>query len=237
MESQTQPFYGRLRLRDRCLSLVSAAMLAALGVVAGFTSFIFAEPIYSLVAAEWAGLGEFLRSYAVQPGMGVVALGYVWWSDDYNPLDRVRMPSSKESGWIAVGIIGNEIGIRALTPLLSLIGITHGGHSGEIPRWRVFVDQPELIVPGLVIMFVIMAPMEELLYRGVVHETLTGAIGSRGRVVVSGLLFGGIHLFLSAGVVSMITTTMFGFILGASYERTSNLTVPIMIHAGYWMLI
>lgn len=212
-------------------------MLAAVSVITGFTSFILVKPVYALIGAGWAGLGEFLRSYAIQPGMGLVALGYVWWSDDYNPLDWVRIPSIKESGWIAFGIIGYEVGVRAITPLLSLIGLSHGGHSGEIATWRAFLDHPELIVPGLAIMFVIMAPMEELLYRGVIHETLTGAIGSRGRVVVSGLLFGGIHLFLSAGVVSVITTVMFGFILGASYERTSNLTVPIMIHAGYWMLI
>lgn len=147
------------------------------------------------------------------------------------------MPSVKEGGWIAFGIIGYEVGVRAITPLLSLVGLSHGGHSGEVATWRVFLDQPELIVPGLTIMFVLMTPMEELLYRGVIHETLTGALGSRGRVLVSGLLFGGIHLFLSSGVVSVITTAIFGFLLGASYERTSNLAVPIMIHAGYWMLI
>jgi hypothetical protein len=78
--------------------------------------------------------------------------------------------------------------------------------------------------------------MEEILYRGVVHDTLEPAIGSPGRVLVGGLLFGGMHLFLSGGVVSLLLTSIFGFLVAGGYERTKNLTVPIMAHAGHWLM-
>jgi hypothetical protein len=85
-------------------------------------------------------------------------------------------------------------------------------------------------------MFAVMAPMEEILYRGVVHDALEPAIGSLGRVLVGGLLFGGMHLFLSGGIVSLLLTSILGVLAAGSYEQTQNLTVPIMAHAGHWLM-
>jgi membrane protease YdiL (CAAX protease family) len=78
--------------------------------------------------------------------------------------------------------------------------------------------------------------MEEFLYRGVVHDVLEPVLGPLGRVLVGALLFGGMHVFLSGGVVSLLFTSIFGAILGAAYERTENLAVPIIAHAGHWLL-
>jgi membrane protease YdiL (CAAX protease family) len=55
-------------------------------------------------------------------------------------------------------------------------------------------------------------------------------------VVIGGVLFGAVHLLLSGGLTSMVFATTFGFILAAGYERTENLTVPIIAHAGYWLV-
>ncbi|ELZ39698.1 hypothetical protein C463_16681 [Halorubrum californiense DSM 19288] len=236
MAGQTQPFHRQLQIRTRCQSFASATILAAFGVIAGFISFILVDPVYAFIWSEWASLGNLLGGYGVQPGMGVVALAYIWWKDDYNPLDRIRTPTTEGIGWIVFGVLGYEIAVRGVTRLLPIFGLTHEGHNGEAATWQILVEQPELIIPGLVIMFVIMAPLEELLYRGVIHETLTGALGSRGRVLVSALLFGGIHVFLSGGFVSLLFTSIFGLILGAAYERTENLAVPILTHAGFWLV-
>jgi membrane protease YdiL (CAAX protease family) len=212
-----------------------AVALAALGVVAAFASVVVADPVFSIIGAEWTLLGELLDNFIVQPGFGLVAACYVWWRDDYDPLDRIQTPSLEGVAWIGLTPIGYEMAVRAVTPVLPLIGLSHGPHSGTVTG-RVFLDHPEIIVPGLVVMFVVMAPMEEMLYRGVVHDTLELAIGSPGRVLVGGLLFGGMHLFLSGGVVSLLLTSIFGFLAAGGYERTENLTVPIMAHAGHWLM-
>jgi CAAX amino terminal protease family. len=161
---------------------------------------------------------------------------YIWRSDDSNPLDRIQMPSLQGVAWIGIGVVGYQLAVRAVTPILSMLGLSPGAHTGTTARWRVFLAQPEIIGPALVIMFVIMAPMEEILYRGVIHDALDPAIGSAGRVLVGGLLFGGMHFLLSGGVISLLFTSIGGVLLAAGYERTDNLTVPILAHAGYWLV-
>ncbi|MGQ3330692.1 lysostaphin resistance A-like protein [Halorubrum sp. FL23] len=237
MGTQTDVVRPRSGIRELSRSVAGALILAGLGVVAGFASLFVINPLYAGIGAVWPAFGELLNSYLIQPGFGLVAAGYIWWRDDYNPLDRVQTPSTEGLAWIGLTPVAYELTVRAVSPLLSMIGLSHGGHSGGTVKWRAFLEQPELIIPGLVVMFLIMAPMEELLYRGVIHDTLGRTMGSLGRVLVGGLLFGGMHSFLSGGLVSLLLTTILGLLVAASYERTKNLVVPIMAHAGYWLLI
>ena len=233
MGTQTDVVRRRPGIRELSRSMAGAVALMALGVVAGIASAFIFSPLYAPVGTEWPAFGELLNSYVVQPGFALVAAGYIWWRDDYNPFNRVQTPSIQGVAWIGLIPIVYALIVRAVTPLLPMIGLSHGGHSGTV-KWRVLLNQPELIVPGLVVMFLIMAPMEELLYRGVVHDTLGRTIGAPSRVLVGGLLFGGMHL-LFGGLVSLLLTTIFGLLLAASYERTENLVVPIMAHVGYWL--
>ncbi|ESS10017.1 MAG: putative metal-dependent membrane protease [uncultured archaeon A07HN63] len=229
----------RPEVQEVSRGVAGAAALAALGVVAGIVSAIAVDPLFAIIEVEWALFGDLVRNFIVQPGFGLVAVGYVWSRDDYNPLDRIQVPSFEGVAWIGLGIIGYDLAVRAMTAILPLLGVSHGaqsGHSGTTTTWRAFLNHPEIVIPGLLVMFVIMAPMEELLYRGVVHDALEPALGSLGRVLVGGLLFGGMHIFLSRGLLSFLFTSIFGVLVAAGYERTENLTVPIMAHAGYWLI-
>ena len=235
METQIDVARPDTGVREVSRGVGGAVALAALGVMAAFASVVVVDPLFAIIEAEWTLFRELLDNFIVQPGFGLVAACYIWWRDDYNPLDRIQMPSLEGVAWIGLTPIWYEMAVRAVTPALPLIGLSHGPHSGTVTG-RVFLDHPEIIVPGLVVMFVVMAPMEEILYRGVVHDALEPAIGSPGRVLVGGLLFGGMHLFLSGGVVSLLLTSIFGFLVAGGYERTKNLIVPIMAHAGHWLM-
>lgn len=235
METQSDGARTDTGVREVFRSVGGAVALVALGVVAAFASVIVVDPLFAIIEADWSLFGRLLNGFIVQPGFGLVAAYYIWWRDDYNPLDRVQTASLEGLAWIGLTPIAYEIAVRVVMPALPVIGLSHGSHSGTV-KWRVFLDHPEIIVPGLVVMFVVMAPMEEILYRGVIHDALEPAIGSAGRVLVGGLLFGGMHLFLSGGVVSLLLTSIFGFLAAGSYERTENLTVPIMAHACHWLL-
>ena len=236
METQSDVSRPDIGVREVSRSVGGAAALTALGVMAAFASIVVIDPLFGTVEAEWTLLGELLNNYIVQPGFGLVAACYIWWRDDYNPLERIQVPSFEGVAWIGLGVVGYELAVRAVTPILPLIGLSHSAHGDTTAKWRVFFDNPEIIVPGLVVMFVIMAPMEEALYREVVHDVLEPALGSLGRVLVGGFLFGAIHLFLSGGLASLLLTSIFGVLLAAGYERTNNLVVPIMAHAGYWLI-
>ena len=207
METQNDVSRSKTGVREVSLSVGSAVALTALGVIAAFASIIIVDPLVGIIGTEWNLLGELLQGYIVQPGFGLVAACYIWWRDDYNPLDRIQTPSVEGIAWIGFIPIGYEMAVRAVTPLLPILGLSHGAHDGTA-TWQVLLQHPEIIVPGLVIMFGVMAPMEEILYRGVVHDALEPAIGSPGRVVIGGLLFGVIHLFLSGGIVSMLLTSI-----------------------------
>lgn len=236
MQAQTDGARLRLRVQACIWNVVSAGALAAFGVIAGFVSLFVANPVYGMVEAEWRLFGQLMGDYVVQPGFGVVAVAYVWRRDDYRPLDRIQTPSLEGMAWIALGALGYElVVVPAVTPLLPAIGLHHGSHPGTA-TWRVLVEHPSLVLPGLIVMFAVMAPMEELLYRGVIHDILDPVLGPLGRVLAGAFLFGVMHVFLSGSVVSLLFTSLFGAILGAGYERTENLTVPIIVHASHWLL-
>ena len=235
METKINVSQRRPTIREISRSLVGATALAVLGAIVAFVSIFAVSPLYAIVGVEWPAFGELLNSYVVQPGFGLVAAGYIWWRNDYNPFDRIQTPSPEGLTWIALAPIVYELAVRVVTPLLPMMGLSHGGHSSGTAKWRIFLNEPELVTPRLRIRFLIMAPMEKLLYRGVIHDTLEGTIGSPGRILVGGLLFGGMHLFLSGGLVSVLLLTILGLLLAAGYERTENLIVPIMAHAGYWL--
>lgn len=234
MGTQTEVPRRSLGIQARIRTVAGAVGLAMLGVVAGFASFFFVDPLYGVFRVEWPAFGKLLTRYVVQPGYGLIAAAYIWQHDEYSPLDRVQIPSREGTVWIFLAPIVYELAVQGIQ-LLPIAGLTTGSHSGGTVKWRAFVDQPELIVPGLVVMFLIMAPLEELLYRGVIHDRLEETIGAPSRVLVSGLLFGGAHLFFSGGI-GLIFTALFGLLLAAGYERTDNLAVPIMAHAGYWLV-
>jgi hypothetical protein len=82
------------------------------------------------------------------------------------------------------------------------------------------------------------APIEEYLFRGTIQGRLREAFGPVGAVLGASLLFGSLHaLSFSGSVDSLLGTVslivLLGILLGASYEYTDNLTVPILIHGAY----
>lgn len=237
METKGDSSHRIPALWDRSQTVIRAAILAGLGVSCAFASIIVMSPIYAEIATIRGGFGSLLSSYAVQPGFGLVALGYVRWRGDFHVMERIQKPSAEGIGWVVAGMVGYQLSVNSITRLLPVVGLSHGGHSGGASKWRVFLEQPELAVPGLAIMFLVMAPMEELLFRGVIHDTLEDAFEAPGRVVIGALLFGGMHFFLSGGLVSVIVTFCGGLLWGAGYERTKNLSVPMLAHAGYWLLL
>jgi len=174
-------------LWDRSQTVIRAATLAGLGVFCAFVSIIVVSPIYAEIATIWSGFGSLLSGYVVQPGFGLVALGYVRWRDDFHVMERIQKPSAEGLGWVVAGVVGYQLSVTIFTSLLPVVGLSHGSHSGGVSKWRAFFEQPELAVPGLAIMFLVMAPLEELLFRGVIHDTLEDAFEAPGRVVIGAL--------------------------------------------------
>lgn len=76
---------------------------------------------------------------------------------------------------------------------------------------------------------------EELIFRGGVYRILEDMFGSGAALILSGLMFGAMHLgnphaTLLAGAAIAIEA---GILLGAAYAATRNLWLPIGIHIGW----
>ena len=74
---------------------------------------------------------------------------------------------------------------------------------------------------------VVLAPViEECLFRGVFFTVLRDAGFRRLGLVVSGVVFGAIHLNLTA----FLPLTVFGLVQALLYERSGSLLTPIVVH-------
>lgn len=71
---------------------------------------------------------------------------------------------------------------------------------------------------------------EELLFRGVLQAWLAGVSGPWSAVVLGGLAFGLAH-YLSPAY--FVLATCMGLYLGALYQLTGNLLLPVLVHALY----
>lgn len=69
--------------------------------------------------------------------------------------------------------------------------------------------------------------LEELLFRGVVYQTLRGHLGVWPAVLLSALVFAAAH----GEPLQIVRLTLMGMVLAYSYERSGTLLVPIGIHA------
>lgn len=102
-------------------------------------SIVVVGPLFAIIEIKWTLFGELLDGFTVQPGFGLVAVCYIWWRDNYNPLDRIQMSSVEGVAWIGLIPIGYERAVQAVTPVLPTLGLSHGAHGGTV-KWCVFFD-------------------------------------------------------------------------------------------------
>lgn len=79
------------------------------------------------------------------------------------------------------------------------------------------------------------ATSEEILFRAVLFRILEERLGSWGALVISAVLFGGLHAAnASASVGSTLAIAVeAGVLLGAAYMASGRLWLPIALHAGW----
>ena len=78
------------------------------------------------------------------------------------------------------------------------------------------------------------AILEEILLRGIVFRLTEEKWGSTIALIISGLIFAGLHLVNPhVTVISVLCITAVGVLLGAAYMYYRSLWVPIAIHFGW----
>jgi membrane protease YdiL (CAAX protease family) len=171
-------------------------------------------------------------------GFYLVCLWYLQWRSGSDSLFELRRPSLRDVGWIVIGFLALVVGVNALSSLVVQYLGVGTAENAVVTEGR---ENPVYFLYLIPIAFLFNAPAEELLFRGVVQGLFRRAYGVVPGVIIASVLFGAVHitaLFTSgAGTASLAVTIgitiALGLVLGALYERTQNLLVPILAHGLY----
>lgn len=224
---------------QRTRSLVHALLL-----VCG--AFLIGGVVQGLGAAVLDGVGltsETAPALAAAVPMGLHFLGFfavcggylVWRSDRF--LVEIGRPTWRDIRWMMLGFSGLVATLVGFEFVLTQLGLA--------PADNVAVEQgrenPRLFLYLIPIVLVLNAPAEELLFRGVVQGLFRRAYGVVPGVLAASLIFGGVHYLALVDSGSQIAyvgiAILSGLVLGALYEYTENLLVPIAAHACWNILV
>lgn len=99
------------------------------------------------------------------------------------------------------------------------------------------LSNPTFYLVLAVVSLLIIAPAEELFFRGVIQTRLAEAFSIPSAIVLSSAIFSLPHyqaLIVADGrLSSLITIFLLGCVLAAVYEYTDNLAVPILMHGVF----
>lgn len=140
---------------------------------------------------------------------------------------------------IGVGISGVVIVVFTLTLLGQLLGPL------EVPTQEALEQASQgglATVLGIVVAVFIAPVLEELVFRGILFQTLRHRIGVWPGMVISALVFGFIHLefivsstgeYRPAGFLPIAALTLLGVWFAGAFHRSGSLVVPIVGHASF----
>lgn len=210
--------------------LESIALVIVAFVVSIVVGVVFAVPLIVLeydIQGTYAILGLVA---AGQVGMLLVAVGYVYWRDVSVP---IAVPDRSDATAIAVGTLGALAVAVVLSLALDAAGLVPDSVIGDIGA-----EDPTFLLALAVLSVVLIAPTEELLFRGAIQGKFRQRFSPVAAVAGSSLLFGAMHLANYGGAIAPILAgaaliAVVGAVLGAVYERSGNLVVPITVHAIY----
>jgi membrane protease YdiL (CAAX protease family) len=167
-------------------------------------------------------------------GVATVAGLYYRWRGD--PIEHLglSLPGRRELRWAGGGVtalVGLWFGVSVLARHL---GVPPAGHQlGAL-------SEPGQILVFVALSFLVVAPGEEVLFRGLVQGTLREAVGPIPAIGGASALFALNHVTALVGagdgpgmVVSLGLILLLSLVLGALYERTETIVVPVIVHGCF----
>ncbi|MEF8775009.1 MAG: CPBP family intramembrane glutamic endopeptidase [Haloarculaceae archaeon] len=225
--------------------LRAAAGVATAGAI-GTLGFLVGNVLAALLAGGLAETGvadSFGRIYIVLTvGLALALVGYAWLvvrrvlGGDVSFFD-LAVPSLRDLGIALLGFLTLIAVSTAIGIVVREFGVPMA--TSQIERQAEETASATWVLYLVPLSFLAIAPGEELLYRNVVQKYLYGAMTRWGAVIAGSALFAGMHFFQylsatpGATLVSLTTVFTLALVLGASYERTDNIVVPILIHGAF----
>lgn len=168
-------------------------------------------------------------------GFLLVVGGYLWYTDT-NGLIRVRFPTLRDIIWMVGGLVGLFVAVYLMRIVITVIGAEQAQNTVVTQG----VENPELFLLMIPITILFVGPGEELVFRGVVQGLFRSAFGAVPAILLASICFGFAHYIALTGsgkLTYIVVSIVLGVVLGAIYERTGNIVVPIVIHGLYNALL
>lgn len=221
----------------RGYALLGAVLVSILGIAVGF---VFSGVV--IFGTSWLGVDLSLIALVgvvfVTTAIGFVATGTAYLSlrgISIRSYVFVRTPGFGDLLW-AVG------GYVAALSLVFVAGILLAIFQAEPETTNqaaeLGMENPELLLWLVPLSILVVAPGEELLFRGVVQGRLREGFEANVAIPVTAALFASVHYFSLTGAAEarlMAIAILFlpSLVFGYAYERSANLLVPILIHGLY----
>lgn len=174
-------------------------------------------------------------------GVAFFGVGYLYLRSRGIPFRSLgfRLPSLKQLG-LVIGALVLSMGY--LVVVGTIIQQT-GTETADNQIADMAMDNPEIVLYLLPGSFLLIGPGEELLFRGVVQNRIREAFTAVPGIIIASIIFASIHItsLVTADPSAVLTslTVLLGpsLLLGALYEYTKNLVVPILVHGTYNAII
>jgi len=223
------------------LGLLGFLILAVVSLIAGGIGFAagLSVPVVLLggtVVGQYIGFAGLSVWYLRHRGLDWESVrGYL----------GIRRPSLRQVGlillsWLAIvmGAIIVTVGAQLITELLG------SGQPGEAEQGitEVLADNPEFVPLAIVIMFLVVGPCEEILFRGIVQGRLREHLSAAPAIGITSVFFavlhvGGIGGSLQGTIIAVSVLAVAGAVLGSLYEYTQNLVVVALLHGFHNSMI
>lgn len=217
------------------------SVVSAVGVICGafglgilLAAVGFSVANFFGVTQETAPVLVYVGSSALQfVGFIAAVVAYVQLSHDYD-LIEYRRPTLADVGWTIGGLVALFLVALAISAVASALGVENAQNQVIVQGQ----ENPDVFLYMIPVTILLVGPGEELLFRGVVQGKLRQTFGAIPAIVGASALFGVVHVVAIIGSGSSILLYIalagaLGIVLGAVYEHTENILVPIVIH-GVW---
>ena len=171
-------------------------------------------------------------------GLMVTSVAYLRYR---NRLDiiRVRLPTLRDIGYAVLGVVGLLAAIAVIQVIITQLGLS----TPSVALVEDGLSNPTLMLYLIPFMYLLVGPGEELMFRGAIQGMLGEGFPRWVAVALASAVFAVVHVtnVLGSPVVQVLTYLSIIFvlslILGAVYERTSNILVPAFVHGTYNSLV
>jgi hypothetical protein len=171
-------------------------------------------------------------------GLMVTSLAYLRYQ---NRLDiiRVRLPTLRDAGYTLLGLVGLLAALAVVQVIVTELGLS----TPSVALVEDGLSNPTLMLYLIPFMYLLVGPGEELMFRGAIQGMLGEGFPRWLAVVLASAVFAAVHVtnVIGSPPVQVLTYLAIIFvlslILGAVYERTSNLIVPAFVHGTYNSLV